>query len=162
MSLDFNALWNMDLENIFKLTDEHDFSVAVSGYLCRKSNNGDNIGALSEAERTVFVVISLENEVNNGGFSQFFYNSSGDFANEAADRLRAIGAEKMAAICEKAVGAAGVRLPEDRNKREDILDELPEEFEDILDECDSEFYDYPDKLSELIFSFAKNNREHFT
>lgn len=47
--------------------------------------NGNNIEKLNEHERVFFITQTLEHEVNNGGFSQSFCNSSGDFSNELVD-----------------------------------------------------------------------------
>jgi Domain of unknown function (DUF4375) len=41
--------------------------------------------ALTKEERAVLTVAALEEEVNNGGFDQFFRNSSRRFAPQVAD-----------------------------------------------------------------------------
>ena len=67
--------------------------------LCDVCDYGQNVDSLNEYERTIFVTQELENEVNNGGFFQFFDNSSGQFASEIVQAFINIGAEKTAEIC---------------------------------------------------------------
>ena len=147
------------MEHIWNLTDKNDFVVAMTEHLDNKTQYGDDMSLLSEAERIFYITQTLEMEVNNGGFSQFFYNSSGNFAGELVAAFTAIGAHTTAAICQKAVDAFGCDIPVDRDAREELLDEL--ELDDILGECDGAFYDYVDNLTELNYHFVIKNKESF-
>jgi hypothetical protein len=51
----------------------------------------------------------VDNEVNNGGFNQFFFNASGNFVDEAIEGFRLIGAHERAEI----VADAARRLLQD-------------------------------------------------
>ena len=53
---------------------------------------------ISKEERYVLAVEALEREVNNGGYDQFFLNSSHDFMDVIKEALVAIGCPKTAAI----------------------------------------------------------------
>lgn len=120
------------------------------------------MSALSDAERVFYITQILEMEVNNGGFSQFFDNSSGDFSNELVDAFTTIGANKTAAICQKAIDAFGRDIPVDRDERQEMLDELEsEEFEEALGECDDAFFAYEDDLNKLNYNFVMKNKEQF-
>ena len=121
------------------------------------------MSVLSKEERIFYITQILEMEVNNGGFSQFFYNSSGDFSNELVGAFTAIGANATAAICQKAISAFGRDIPVDRNEREEMLDELEiDVIDEILEECDSAFCDYEDDLNQLNYNFVIKNKESFT
>lgn len=74
--------------------NKNEFVIAVHERICHKCCDGERMERLSKEERIFYVVQQLEIEVNNGGFSQFFFNSSGDFANELYDAFMAVGAEK--------------------------------------------------------------------
>ena len=151
------------MEHIWSLTDTNDFVIAMTEHLDNKTQCGNDMSVLSEAERIFYITQTLEMEVNNGGFSQFFYNSSGNFSNELVRAFTAIGANATAAICQKAVAAFGRDIPVDRDEREDMLDELEsEEIDEILEECDGAFYDYEDDLNELNYNFVMKNKESFT
>ncbi|MBR5252599.1 MAG: DMP19 family protein [Clostridia bacterium] len=152
-----------NIDHIWSLTDANDFVIAMVTHLDNKTNYGDNMSVLSEAERIFYVTQSLEMEVNNGGFSQFFFNSSGNFANELVSAFTAIGAIETATICQKAISAFGRDIPVDRDEREEMLEELEsDEIAEILTECDNAFYEYKDNLNELNYNFAVNNKHSFT
>ena len=151
------------MEHIWSLADTNDFVIAMTEHLNNKTQYGDDMSVLSEAERIFYITQTLEMEVNNGGFSQFFYNSSGNFSNELVSAFTAIGANATAAVCQKAVAAFGCDIPVDRNEREEMLDELEsEEIDEILEECDGAFYDYEDNLNELNYNFVMKNKDSFT
>ena len=153
---------NNNMDHIWNLTDTNDFVVAMTEHLDNKTQYGEDMSALSEAERIFYITQTLEMEVNNGGFSQFFYNSSGNFSNELVGAFTAIGANATAAICQKAISAFGRDIPVDRDEREEMLDELEsDEFDEILEECDNAFYDYEDNLNELNYNFVMKNKEFF-
>ena len=102
-------------------------------------------------------------EVNNGGFSQYFFNSSGDFSNELVVAFITIGANATAAICQKAIAAFGRDIPDDRYERQEMLDELESnKIDESLEECDGAFYNYEDDLNELNFQFIMKNKVSFT
>jgi len=127
--------------------------------VCEKCEYGDAIDKLNEHERVFFVTQILEQEVNNGGFSQFFYNSSGDYSNELVDAFTKIGALKTAEICKKAVTVFNGKVPADRDERAELLDSL--NCDDILSECDDAFYNYEDNLESLNHKYIMKYREFF-
>ncbi|NCU26064.1 DUF4375 domain-containing protein [Candidatus Nomurabacteria bacterium] len=160
---DFDTLWKSDINDIWSITDKNQFLIAMKSWLFRKCDEGENIGKLSHAERIFYLNDELESEVNNGGFSQFFYNSSGDHANETTGSLIAIGADQTAGIFRKALTAFECVLPEDRDERIELLDRIStDRVEKILSECDDEFFKYPDDLAELNHKFILINMEEFT
>lgn len=155
-----------DIDEIWKMQDKTDFVVAMCGYIARKCGYDDNMESLNDEERVFYVAQLLEMEVNNGGFAQFFFNSSGMFANELVASFEKIGAKKTAEICEKAISIYGDTVPLDREEREAVLlsdDEAEEErIEAVLSECDAAFYEYEDDLVELSYQFILNNKAAFS
>ena len=151
------------MEHIWNLTDTNDFVIAMTEHLNEKTQYGEDMSVLSEAERIFYITQTLEMEVNNGGFSQFFYNSSGDFSNELVGAFAAIGANTTASICQKAIDAFGRDIPVDRDERQEMLDELEsDELDEILEECDDAFFAYEDDLNELNYNFVVKNKEQFS
>lgn len=158
----FNDLWETDFDDIWDIDIKNNLLIALNGWLCKISGYGEYIEFLSHAERTAFFILQLEGEVNNGGFSQFFYSGSGDFANETPAALREIGANRMAEICAKALAALGGTVPKNRDEREIFLDNtFTDEIGEILNQCDMDFYEYRDDLVELLYRFVFNNRTQF-
>lgn len=153
----------MNIAEIWEIQDVTDFIIAMYEHVCDKCLEGEGIGALTEPERVFFVVMALEGEVNNGGFSQYFYNSSGNFAGKAVKALNEIGAHRTAEICAKALSVFGGDVPTDWNERQERLDELDEEMlEETFEECDDAFYDYEDDLEALNYAYIMKHREQFT
>jgi hypothetical protein len=106
--------------------------------------------------KIVELIKTLEDEVNNGGFDQFFYNSAGDNTAEIIRALETIGAGSMADIVKRAAAKfPGGMPPKDRFRRQDILLEIfPER--DAFEEMDGEFYEYPDDLADLLQKYVSD------
>ena len=150
-------------EEIWEIANPVNLVVELDMWIAKKCEYGDRMEALSEAERIFYVNNSLEMEVNNGGFAQFFFNSSGAFAAEVEQSLRAIGADATADICKKAVEAFGQPLPLDQLERDKLLEEIfTDEIAEILDGCDETFFQYQDDLAALNYQFVMEHRDQFT
>lgn len=114
---------------------------------------------LSAAEQHFLAIWELESRVNNGGFEQYFYNSSGDSAFAAVDALNKIGARKAAKIVAQANSVfPNAIAPKDEVERREKLDALNAEQKELLERLDEEFMEYPDDLTELLFDFVKQNK----
>ncbi len=160
---DFESLWNAELDAIWSITDKNQFLSAMNGWLCRKCNYGENVEKLSDAEKIFYYNTQFESEVNNGGLSQFFYNNSGNFANELCNSLSAVGAFQTEKIYNKALSTLGCKLPKNQIDREELLDKiLTDAANELLNECDVEFYKYPDNLNELNYQYIIKNKVQFT
>lgn len=104
----------------------------------------------------------MEAEVNNGGFFQYFINSSGNHVNQVSACFRAIGAEKTASICQSALSAFSQALPENQKERLAYLKKaLTQKAEDILDTCDDRFNEYEDDLTELQYRYLLAHQDAF-
>lgn len=91
----------------------------------------------------------LEMEINNGGFNQYFFNSSGQNCFATLKELQKRGKIKTAKILEKAISLINPKnlsqeeLIEKLKKRE--VEELDDEKISLeLEKLDNEFYKYPD------------------
>lgn len=69
----------------------------------RERIQAEGFDALTESERYYWAIWWLEGEANNGGFDQFFRNSSGELTEDALRGLTAVGAHRMAGIFQAAV-----------------------------------------------------------
>lgn len=104
----------------------------------------------------------VESEVNNGGFSQYFLNSSADSTPFVVEALRIIGAPATAAICERAIAAAFPRgLPESEDAIRLAASEFPDEVLEKLKALTQEFFSYPHDLTELLFAYVSDHPEEF-
>jgi hypothetical protein len=116
----------------------------------------------SRPQKVFSAIWEVESEVNNGGFSQYFLNSSAESAPFVAEAMRIIGAPDTAAICERAVAAAFPTGPPKsteaiRLAAADFSDDVLEKLEPI----DQEFYSYPHNLTDLLFAYVSAHPEEF-
>ncbi|OQA19787.1 MAG: hypothetical protein BWY63_01649 [Chloroflexi bacterium ADurb.Bin360] len=113
---------------------------------------------LSEEERNIVYIEELEREVNNGGFSQFFFNSSGDYTEELIQALKKIGSTKFLQLVESAVAEfPNSHVPKDRSERQEILDSIEDRADPVWDALDAEFYKYEEDIYALMLAYISNN-----
>lgn len=67
--------------------------------------------------QTIFAAHVCQAEVCNGGFHQFFNNSSGVLAPEAVEAFRSLGMPQVAEVVATAMALLGDEFPRDREKR---------------------------------------------
>jgi Domain of unknown function (DUF4375) len=108
---------------------------------------------MTGVERMVLAVMALSREVGNGGYYQFFRNSSCRFAPAIADDLVRIGCTEIADITQRALDA--LQLPkvsvaeiEAAMARENI------ERDRVLNRCDIAFYERTE-LFDRLFAYVK-------
>jgi hypothetical protein len=89
------------------------------------------VRALTPPELDVYLLYSLGSEVNNGGFAQFFSNSSGSCALETATAIRRMGLSELDAIYTHALAAFPDGKPAaDREARNAQLEKISSSWED--------------------------------
>ena len=117
----------------------------------------DGFESLTEPERVLFSVWDAVGQIENGGFDQFFYNSSGDFAAEAVTALSSIGAANKAAVVKRAIALFPDSLPpRNRDERIEVLDHIsgPGD-EDPFDSLNEEFYAIAEDTDRLLEAYVE-------
>ena len=110
--------------------------------------------ALTEHEKTLAAVWSIEAQVDNEGFAHFFAHSSGDLAFYAPQALTNIGALSMAALASRANGVFGPGgPPRDGEKRRALVKAFSEETKKSLAALDDAFLESPDETDALIEAY---------
>ena len=151
------------LAKVWELEDPFEILSAVRDRIDQKSDFGARMDGLSPEEQVICICNLVEMEVNNGGFDQFLFNISGNYAHRAEECLRIVGADKTADICRKAFAAYGKPIPQDRAKRQRFMERMEcDRITDILDECDGQFYEYPDDLEALYYQYILAHKDSFT
>ncbi len=167
-SLDnFNELYDIsDINKIWQIENKNNLVVALWGYLSRKSSYGEEIQKLSPTESVVYFCQTFNEEINNGGFSQYFYNSSGDFSLETLKALKTIGSNKNASIFENVLSVfPNFEVPKDRDKREKLLDEIFDDNDidnNKLSDADNNFYNCGEDITDLSYVYASTNKVDFS
>ncbi|TAL39760.1 MAG: DUF4375 domain-containing protein [Alphaproteobacteria bacterium] len=118
--------------------------------------------AQSVPQKVFSSIWQVEAEVNNGGFSQYFFNSSAESAHFAAEALETIGAPKTAGICRRAVAAAFPGgLPASPEAISKAAEDFPDAVRAALFALDSEFCAYPHNLTDLLYAYVAAHPEEF-
>lgn len=105
----------------------------------------------------------LEAEVNNGGFNQYFYNSSNQFVDEAYEGLKTIGAVKHAELLKKAVDVFMSEVDMQKEMREKgTIEAFSDSYKETkLNELDKLFYNLDEDLSNIRVKYIRNNIQKF-
>ena len=115
------------------------------------------VQSLTDEECVVLAVEALEREMNNGGYDQFFVNSSREFAPTIVGALKRIGCKLTAAITQRAISAIGVS-----ELTSEAIDAAMagdnEERLAKLNRCDDVYYKNADPIAERLFAFIKANK----
>ena len=150
-STEIALLLNIDEEKITRIGE----------IIGKKIPEKDNFSNLNEFEKTFIYLDVLEDSVTNGGFIQFFFNSSGQFTHEVFQAYLAIKAENTVDILTKAIYLfPEIPVPKNLRIRQQILMEKDTNI-DIWDELDSQFYKYEDNIISLTLEYVRNNIAHF-
>ncbi len=129
----------------------------------RVFKTSEGFDGLRKEEQTYYAVSTLIGEVYNGGFDQFFSNSSGDHYLLALNGLRTLGADASTAllIAAKQVLFADRTVPIDRAQRMELMPTVQSESAvewQQLEALDNAFWSDPDKLGARCQAYAHENQ----
>lgn len=85
---------------------------------------------LPGGQRAVYATYVLESEVLNGGFNQFFFNSSGELADMALEGFRLLGHEGYTDIVARAVQTYAAIKPELKKKNDGSVEAFADTYKD--------------------------------
>ena len=117
----------------------------------------DGESSLTDQERVVLAVEALEREINNGGYAQFFSNSSREYAPLITQSLQLIGCFETATLTARAIQALRLRSltmqaiefeMQGKDMRRDA----------ILAELDGHYFKTDEDISEKLLSFIKSHK----
>jgi hypothetical protein len=122
------------------------------------------IRCLPQHWRTIYTGFRLQNEVNNGGYHQFFWNSSGALSKETLEDLRLISAGPFILLFEEAM---------DEYQRHDYRAEKTESGksweaftkpykERRMADLDEAFCKIPKTIAMYLCDYIRNNRNMYS
>ena len=148
-STEIALLLNNDLEKITRIGE----------IIGKKIPERDVFTKLNDYEKTFIYIDIFENHTTNGGFEEFFWNSSGQFSHEILAAYEAIGATKTATLIYNAFKEFGeIPIPKDHAFRKKILTELNSNAWDTLDQA---FYKSKEAIVPLVLRFMAKNSAYF-
>lgn len=119
---------------------------------------GKSPDSISTEESYVLAVEGLEREVNNGGYSQFFVNLSGEFAPIIETALRAIECPKTADITADAVAALGVETVTAEAVAAAAVND-DESIQHALAACDVRYFANDEPIADRLFRWIAANKD---
>ncbi|WCC41473.1 hypothetical protein PJJ26_08215 [Tenacibaculum finnmarkense] len=141
---------NEDIESLFSLKDNSDFSIALFEILQKRNEKEPN--SLNEIELNLFLCMNLENAGQADSILSFLQEWFPEQNEKVIKSLNEIGASKSSEIIKKAIEL----LPENGTW---FFESSNEESERIMSELDSEFSNYPDdSMRNLYRKYAEKNR----
>jgi hypothetical protein len=149
----------LSVDQILQLENYTEMLIALSNGIYEKINRS-GFESLSYAEKVLYHVYWLEAEVNNGGFDQYFFNTSGNYALDTPESLEEIGAHHTAQILRDAISIfPGGPPPRTRDDRDELYGMVTDEIKKKWDELDSKFYEYQDPLQELQIEYMREYKD---
>lgn len=156
------AIDRPDINVLLASGDTDKLIIELDTYINKICDYGDSLEKLNQLQKTFYFNQQLEREINNGGFDQYFVNSSGSFAHEAVLSLIQIGANKTADILQLAIDEFPDSIvPKEELERREIMEKFEEKVEQVWNQLDEKFLAYEDNLYELNLLFIKQNVSSF-
>ena len=142
---------------------------AVFDYIAEKigadwNREREVVESLGAGFRAHYATWTLEAEVNNGGYNQFFWNSSGYWIHEAIAGFRLFGATDYAENAEEALRIYELEQEsQNRFKEQGTLEAFSESYEHTdLGAVDDQFFNIKEDLSQLKVEYIRANPLQFS
>ena len=137
--------------------------VSNIGFILFEKEQKQGLSSFSTPERYFYIIEGMMREVNNGGFSQFFFNSTGQLADVLVPALEVINSVEAKKIARKAVDILGTPSSLEDNTRVQHLGKITNDFEqDLWEECDNAFYNLSEPLDTLMLDYVEKNINEFS
>jgi hypothetical protein len=98
---------SVSIADMAAASDEELWSILYLALISRVNGSADEqyatVKRWTKGLQMLWATQLVDDEVNNGGFNQYFFNSSGQFAIEAVEGLELIGAHKRAQVVQRAI-----------------------------------------------------------
>lgn len=120
---------------------------------------GKPLEKLSVVEKKLLAVYGLKEEVDNGGFSQYFNGPVGDGSATAVQGLKDMQAVQILKPVQRALSVfpAG-KPPADQARRLKLIEGMKRRAEGVWSSCDDEFYLREEDLATLALAYVKKNQ----
>lgn len=147
-------------DELFALATSHRIDSLVCAFEAALGRKAFYRGAtaLSVPEQDCLAIEALEREVNNGGYAQFFNNSSNAYAASIVPALQRAGCPATAAITTRALvalGPATLLTPAGLEAR--MMEDDPER-DARLSACDEAYYASGEDIAGALFTYLERER----
>jgi len=118
----------------------------------------------NKSRQAIYIIWVLEAEVNNGGYNQFYSNSSGQFYKELPQALRLVGATGFADLTQRANDLFEKENENITKHQDGTIEGFSKSYEDNpLNDLDTEFYELyeTEKLMQIQVDYIRQNKNDF-
>lgn len=162
-------IYNQLTEEIISTIPDDKIEQAIIDYIFTKITDFSHslaiVSNMSQGFQIIYSTWILEGEVNNGGFNQYFFNSSGQFADMALRSLKNLGVYDHYAILKRAIS---IHIDERENQTlqslysQKTIEAFFESYKfSSLEECDNAFYKLETNLSAIRIQYIRAHSSEF-
>lgn len=157
----------LTLEILSSVPDDKLESVVLDHIRSKVGEDYENeykiVKSLSAGFQMVEATCAVEAEVYNGGFNQFFWNSSGEFRMEAVEGYEMIGAKEHEKLMSEALKIySSLESKIKLQQKEGTLKAFSDSYKDNpLNKLDDQFYALKEDASAMRIKFIREHLELF-
>lgn len=118
----------------------------------------------NKPRQAIYMIWLLETEVNNGGFNQFYANSSGQFYKHLPEALKLVGADKFADLTKRANDIYEKENAKITKHQDGTIEGFSKSYEDNpLSKFDDEFFEIykSEDLQQIQVDFIRKHKTEF-
>jgi hypothetical protein len=124
----------------------------------------ETVMSWNKSRQAIYMIWALEAEVNNGGYNQFYFNSSGQFYKHLPEALRLVGANKFADLTEKANKTFEKENEKITKHQDGTIEGFSKSYDDNpLNDFDTEFYEryQTENLQQIQVDYIRKNKKEY-
>lgn len=124
----------------------------------------ETVMSWNKSRQAIYMIWGLEGEVNNGGYNQFYFNSTGQFYKHLPDALKLVGANRFADLTQRANVTFEKENPKITQHQDGTIEGFSKSYEDNpLNKFDDEFFDLYNKedLQRIQVDFIRKHKIEF-
>ncbi|MBK7709860.1 MAG: DMP19 family protein [Bacteroidales bacterium] len=156
-------------EQIIDITSDHNFLQVVFDNLSAKlpedyDKEFESIMTWNKSRQAIYMIWALEAEVNNGGYNQFYFNSSGQFYKYLPEALRLVGANKFADLTQQANNIFEKENKKITKHQDGTIEGFSKSYDDNpLNDLDTKFYELykTENLYQIQVDYIRKNMKDF-
>lgn len=151
-------------------TSDNDLIQVVFDNLTEKVPNDyekeyESVMSWNKSRQATYMTWLLESEVNNGGYNQFYSNSSGQFAEHLPEALTLIGSHAFAKLMEEANRTFKEEFNQITKHQDGTIEGFSKSYENNpLNKLDTQFYELykQEDLLKIQIEYIRNTKADFT
>lgn len=124
----------------------------------------ETVMSWNKSNQAIFMIMIFEAEVSNGGYNQFYYNSSGEFYKQLPSALKLIGAYRMGNLTQRANDIYDKEKSNIKERQDGTIEGFFNSYEgNPLNKFDDEFFKLYEKenLQDIQIAYIRAHKTDF-